>query len=110
MKHLIFIFILIAILTGCTTRQEPIDFQQVLEVAQTRADQAKSLSEDTLLTQALAYYQTLEPKDSARLSQATILTAYHYWWKGEKAKAYNLLESIADTNRIALESLLDLSS
>ena len=92
MKHLIFIFILIAILTGCTTRQEPIDFQQVLEVAQTRADQAKSLSEDTLLTQALAYYQTLEPKDSARLSQATILTAYHYWWKGEKAKAYNLLE------------------
>ena len=110
MKHLIFILTLIAILTGCTTRQEPIDFQQVLEVAQTRADQAKSLSEDTLLTQALAHYQTLVPKDSARLSQATILTAHHYWWKGEKTKAYDLLESIADTNRIALEALLDLSS
>ena len=110
MKHLIFILTLIAILTGCTIRQESIDFQQVLEVAQTRAAQAKSLREDTLLTQALAHYQTLEPKDSARLSQATILTAYHYWWKGEKTKAYDLLESIADTNRIALESLLDLSS
>ena len=101
MKQLIFILILC--LTSCTTRQEPIDFQQVLDAAQARARKAKSLSEDTLLTQALEYYQTLEPKDSARLSQATILTAYHYWWKGEKSKAYDLLKSIADTNKEALE-------
>ena len=108
MKQLIFILILC--LTGCTTRQEPIDFQQVLDAAEGRANQAKSLGEDTLLVQALDYYQTLEPKDSARLSQATILTAYHYWWKGEKPKAYELLESIADTNKEALECLLDLGS
>ena len=108
MKQLIFILILC--LTSCTTRQEPIDFQQVLDAAATRANQAKSLSENTLLTQALEYYQTLEPKDSARLSQATILTAYHYWWKGEKSKAYDLLKSIADTNKEALECLLDLAS
>ena len=108
MKQLIFILILC--LTGCTTRQEAIDFQQVLDAAETRANQAKSLSEDTLLTQALEYYQTLEPRDSARLSQATILTAYHYWWKGEKSNAYDLLESIAGTNKEALECLLDLSS
>ena len=106
MKQLIFILILC--LTSCTTRQEPIDFQQVLNAAQARARKAKSLSEDTLLTQALEYYQTLEPKDSARLSQATILTAYHYWWIGEKPKAYDLLETIADTDKEALEALIDL--
>ena len=105
-----FIFILILCLTSCTTRQEPIDFQRVLDAAENRANQAKSLSEDTLLTQALEYYQTLEPKDSARLSQATILTAYHYWWKGEKPKAYDLLETIADTDKEALEALMDLGS
>ena len=106
----ILILLLIISLTSCTTRQEPIDFQQVLEAAEERANQAKSLSEDTLLTQALEYYQTIEPKDSARLSQATILTAYHYWWKGEKPKAYDLLESIADTDKEALEALMDLGS
>ena len=104
------IFILILFLTSCTTRQEIIDFQQVLEVAESRANQAKSLSEDTLLVQALEYYRNLEPKDSARLSQATILTAYHYWWKGEKPKAYELLESIAGTDEEALITLIDLAS
>ena len=107
----IFILLLItSICFGCKTQQEPIDFQQVLEDAQDRVNQAKSLSEDTLLVQALEYYQTLEPKDTARLNQATILTAYHYWWKGEKPKAYDLLESIAETDREALITLIDLAS
>lgn len=107
----IFILLLItSICFGCKTQQEPIDFQQVLEDAQDRVNQAKSLSEDTLLVQALEYYQTLEPKDTARLNQATILTAYHYWWKGEKPKAYNLLESIADMDKNALDALFDLNN
>lgn len=107
----IFILLLItSICFGCKTQQEPIDFLQVLEDAQDRVNQAKSLSEDTLLVQALEYYQTLEPKDTARLNQATILTAYHYWWKGEKPKAYDLLESIAETDREALITLIDLAS
>ena len=72
------ILLLIITLTSCTSHQGAIDFQQVLDAAEARANQAKSLSEDTLLVQALEYYQTLEPKDSARLSHATILTAYHY--------------------------------
>ena len=105
-----FVLLLIITLASCNTRQESIDFQQVLEAAQTRADKAKSLSEDTLLTQALEYYQTLEPKDSARLSQATILTAYHYWWKNDKTKAYNLLHTIADTDKKALWTLYDLAT
>ena len=75
MKYIILAFILC--LSSCTPKQETIDFQQVLEAAQTRADQAKSLSEDTLLVQALEHYRNLEPKDSTRLSQAIILTAYH---------------------------------
>ena len=103
------IFALILCLSSCTHRQEAIDFQQILEAAETRLNQSKSLSEDTLLVQALEHYQTLEPKDSARLSQVTILTAYHYWWKGEKQKAYELLEAVADKDKEALKSLYDLS-
>ena len=104
------ILLLIIALTSCTPKQETIDFAQVLEAAEARINQAKSLSEDTLLIQALEYYRNLEPKDSARLSKATILTAYHYWWKGEKPQAYDLLESIADTNKEALQCLMDLGS
>ena len=104
------IFLLIIILSSCTTRQEPIDFQQVLEAAQARAQHGKSLSEDTLLTQALEYYRTLEPKDAARLSKATRLTARHYWWLGEKEKAYELLHSVADTDKEALRTLYILAS
>ena len=104
------LLISILFLTSCTLRQKGIDFQQVLENAQLRIQEGKSLSEDTLLCQALEYYQNLERKDSIRLSQATILTAIHYWWKGEKTKAYNLLESIADTDKNALKALMDLSN
>ena len=106
----ILILLLIVALASCTPKQEAIDFAQVLDTAKARANQAKSLSEDTLLVQALEHYRNLEPKDSARLSQVTILTAYHYWWKGEKPKAYDLLESIANTEKKALEALLDLGS
>ncbi|MBR5193351.1 MAG: hypothetical protein IKW37_02905 [Bacteroidaceae bacterium] len=106
----ILILLFIVTLASCTPQQEPIDFAQVLNDAEARSNQAKALSEDTLLCQALEYYQQLEPRDSARLSQATILTAYHYWWKGEKTQAYELLETIADRNKEALECLLDLGS
>ena len=104
------ILLLIIALIGCTPKQEPVDFQQVLEAAEAHINQAKSLSEDTLLIQALEHYRNLEPMDSARLSQATILTAYHYWWKDEKTQAYDLLETIADRNNEALQCLLDLGS
>ena len=109
MRTLILLFITIAF-TACTPKSGSIDFQQVLEEAQTRANQDKSLGEDTLLVQALEHYQNLEPEDTTKLHQATILTAYHYWWKGEKAQAYDLLESIANTDREALITLIDLAS
>ena len=104
------ILLLIIALIGCTPKQEPVDFQQVLDASKVRLNQAKSLSEDTLLVQALEYYRNLEPKDSAQLSQATILTAYHYWWKDEKSQAYDLLETLAGRNKEALQCLLDLGS
>ena len=109
MRTLILLFITIAF-TACTPKPESIDFQQVLKEAQTRVEQGKSLGEDTLLVQALEHYQNLEPKDTTKLNQATILTAYHYWWKGNKPKAYDLLEGIADTDREGLITLIDLAS
>ena len=107
----IFILLITTIVfIGCTPQQDTIDFQQVLEDAQPRANQGKSLSEDTLLVQALEHYQNLEPRDTTKLHQATILAAYHYWWKGDKPQAYDLLEGIADTDREALITLIDLAS
>ena len=104
------ILLLIIVLTSCSTRQPRIDYTQILDDAEERLNNAESLSEDTRLTDALEYYRTLEPTDSARLSQATVLTAYHYWWKGESAKAYDLLEPVAGTDRMALYALYDLAA
>ena len=108
--HTLILLLITIVFTACTPKSESIDFRQVLKEAQTRVEQGKSLGEDTLLVQALEHYQNLEPKDSVRLSQATILTAYHYWWKGEKPQAYDLLEAIADTDKEALVVLIDLAS
>ena len=85
------ILLLIIVLTSCSTRQPRIDYTQILDDAEERLNNAESLSEDTRLTDALEYYRTLEPTDSARLSQATILTAYHYWWNNEIEKSYKKL-------------------
>ena len=108
--RILFLLLITIALASCTSQQESIDFQQVLEEAQARVNQGKSLSEDTLLVQALEHYQNLEPKDTTKFHQATKLTAYHYWWKGNKPQAYELLESIADTNKEVLKALMDLSS
>ena len=97
-------------MTSCTKEQVPIDYEQILDEAEFSANQAKSLSEDTLLCEALEYYQSLEPKDSIRLLQATILTAYHYWWKGEKDKANNMLMPLANTNKRVLYALYELAA
>ncbi len=102
--------ILLFCLTSCMRHHEQIDFQEILESAQNRADQDKSLSEDSLLCQALEYYRTLEPKDSIHLLQSIRLTALHEWWKGEKKQAYELLHSIADTDKQALHTLFFLTS
>ena len=105
----IYIFILIIILASCSNQQTDINYEQILDVAEVRHHQGESLSEDILLREALKYYQTLEPVDSTRLLQATILTAYHYWWNNEIEKSYNLLEPLANRNKGALYALFDLA-
>ena len=105
----IYVLLLVLILTSCSKCQREIDYEQILDVAEIRYKRGESLSEDVLLCEALNYYQTLEPRDSARLSQATILTAYHYWWNEEREKAYNLLEPLSGTNKDALYALFDLA-
>ena len=63
-----------------------------LVVGQVHNYRGEALSEDSLLCAALDYYQKLNPTDSAKLIQSTILASKHFWWKGEKQKAYNTLE------------------
>ena len=106
----VYMLLVLAILAGCTNRQESVDYGQMLDSAQVRLDNGESLSEDTRLCEALEYYKNLEPKDSARLSQATILAAWHYWWGGRKQMAYDLLDPLAEADKAIAYALLDISS
>ena len=86
----IFILLITTIVfVGCTPQQDTIDFQQVLEEAHTRANQGKSLSEDTLLVQVLEHYKNMEPRDTTKLHQATILTTQIYDFDGGLLKTCN---------------------
>ncbi len=51
-----------------------------------------SLSEDAGVVEALEFYKAHEPTDSITIKIVTRLVASHYWWIGEKAKAYEILE------------------
>ena len=71
----------------------------------------EAMSEDSLLEVALDYYSNVTPCDSFQLMQATILSAKHYWWRGNKEKAYDLLENAIQYNRPAiLMQLCELAS
>lgn len=107
--YLSLLTLLIILLTSCMNRQSDTRYAQILDAAAIRHEQAESLSEDSLLCEALKHYQTSAPKDSARLVQATVLTAYHYWWRNEAEKAYGLLKPMAKKNKEALYALFDLA-
>lgn len=51
-----------------------------------------SLSEDAGVVDALEFYKIQEPTDTAMVKTTIRLVASHYWWAGEKAKAYEILE------------------
>lgn len=51
-----------------------------------------SLSEDADIVTALEFYKRHEPTDTTTIRAATRLVANHYWWVGEKSKAYEILE------------------
>ena len=51
-----------------------------------------SLSEDVGIVEALEFYKAHEPTDTTTIMTATRLVASYYWWAGEKAKAYDILE------------------
>ena len=51
-----------------------------------------SLSEDADIVTAWEFYKRHEPTDTTTIRAATRLVASHYWWVGEKSKAYEILE------------------
>ena len=51
-----------------------------------------SLSEDADIVTALEFYKRNEQTDTTTIRTATRLVASHYWWVGEKSKAYEILE------------------
>jgi tetratricopeptide (TPR) repeat protein len=75
-----------------------------------------SLSEDAGVVDALEFYKMQEPTDTATIKMTTRLVASYYWWAGEKAKAYEILERYLaeypddDESRYTLLNLLVLDS
>ena len=105
----IYLFLLISFLVSCTNHLTKSDYEQILDAAETLLNEGESLSEETSLCEALEYYRNLDPKDSTRLTQATILTAYHYWWRGDKPQAFQLLEALAKSYNTS-KALLSVSA
>ena len=75
-----------------------------------------SLSEDAGVVDALEFYKMQEPTDTATIKMTTRLVASYYWWAGEKATAYEILERYLaeypddDESRYTLLNLLVLDS
>lgn len=75
-----------------------------------------SLSEDAGVVDALEFYKMQEPTDTVTIKMTTRLVASYYWWAGEKAKAYEILERYLaeypddDESRYTLLNLLVLDS
>lgn len=65
---------------------------EAIRLALQHEAEGASLSEDAGVVEALQFYKSEEPADTATIKTATRLVASHYWWAGEKAKAYETLE------------------
>lgn len=73
--------------------ENPLLARYALAVSQIHVNKGEALSEDSMLCSAYNYYRTIEPQDTKRLLQATVLISKYYWWNGNKKKAYDLLKS-----------------
>jgi len=93
MRMKIYILCLCSLLVSCSAYDK--DKQKADEsiwLALQHEMEGASLSEDAGVVEALEYYKGQEPTDTETIKMTTRLVASHYWWAGEKAKAYDILE------------------
>lgn len=93
MKMKIYILCLCSLLVSCSAsdnnKQKADDS---IRLALQHENEGASLSEDVGIVEALEFYKAHEPTDTTTIMTATRLVASYYWWAGEKAKAYDILE------------------
>ena len=93
MRMKIYILCLCSLLVSCSAYDN--DKQKAdesIRLALQHEAEGASLSEDAGIVEALEFYKAQEPTDTTTIKTATRLVASHYWWAGEKAKAYEILE------------------
>lgn len=99
MKIKIYILCLCSLVVSCSAHDS--DKQKAAEnirLALQHEMDGASLSEDAGVVDALEFYKIQEPTDSSTIKTTTRLVASHYWWTGEKAKAYEILEHYLEDN------------
>ena len=93
MRMKIYILCLCSLFISCSAcDKEKQKADESIRLALQHEMEGASLSEDAGVVEALEYYKGQEPTDTATIKTTTRLVASHYWWAGEKAKAYDILE------------------
>lgn len=99
MKIKIYILCLCSLVVSCTaydSNKQKAD--ESIRLALQHEMEGASLSEDAGVVEALEYYKGQVPTDTATIKTTTRLVASHYWWIGEKVKAYEILEHYLEDN------------
>ena len=99
LKIKFFIMLLCSLVASCSAydydRQKA---DETIRLALQHEAEGASLSEDTGVVEALQFYISEDPTDTVTIMTATRLVASHYWWTGEKAKAYETFERCIEEN------------
>ena len=93
MRIMIYLLCLFSLIISCSAYNN--DKQKAddsIRLALQHENDGASLSEDVGIVEALEFYKAHEPTDTTTIMTATRLVASYYWWAGEKAKAYDILE------------------
>lgn len=93
MRIMIYLLCLFSLIISCSAYNN--DKQKAddsIRLALQHENDGASLSEDVGIVEALEFYKAHEHTDTTTIMTATRLVASYYWWAGEKAKAYDILE------------------
>ena len=93
MRNKTYVLCLCLLVISCSVnKNEKQESDESISLALQHEKDGASLSEDVGVVAALEFYKAQEQTDTTTINTATRLVASHYWWTGEKAKAYEIME------------------
>ena len=93
MRKKTYVLCLCLLVISCSVnKNEKQESDESISLALQHEKDGASLSEDVGVVAALEFYKAQEQTDTTTINTATRLVASHYWWAGEKAKAYEIME------------------